>query len=316
VPYFTTGSSYPEACFFKAKIIDAKGEVQETSIFNDNDIPGSRWDRELPAGQSLDMPAMIILGLPVGSYTIQVRGGKSAKVTIKDDPEVARKWDEELVAKIRKGDSFANHVAFRPSLVNALVRELSCDNEKEAERVAYALNNTPQLPAKAEGIINQAIGKQLRLLKERGAAKTSILGALTSMAAQIGTDDALESVLAVARTPQVRDQAIRPLAAFKQEKAAEELRRFLKDENEDVQFRAAQSLADRKDPKALEILLTVAHDRKSRWRIYSFEALLKYPSDPRVEPAIKSGLNDENVQVGQFAEIALRRLVREKEPNP
>jgi HEAT repeat protein len=267
---------------------------------------------------------MIIHGLPVGSYTIQVRGGKSTKISIRDNAEVARNWDEDLVANIRKGDSFANHVAFlylrgkhvRPSLVDALVRELSCDNEKEAERIAFALNNAPKLPAKAEGIINQAIQKQLRLVKERGAAKTSILGALTSMAAQIGTDDALDSVLAVARTPEVRSQAIGPLGGFKQEKAIKELRLFLTDQDEQLQFRDAQRLAERKDPSALDVLLTVAHDPKSGWRMYSFDALLKYPNDPRVEPAIKSGLDDPDSQVRQFAELALRRLADQKKQKP
>jgi HEAT repeats len=319
-----SGSPYPEAALFPATITDAKGQTQELSICNDQDIPGSTWSRQLKGRQSVDMPAMIIHGLPEGSYTIQVRGGKSAKVAIKDDAEIARKWDEELVAKIRKGDLFANHVAFlylrskhaRPSLVDALVRELSCDNEKEAERIAYALNNAPQLPAKAEGIINEGIRKQLQLVKERGATKTAILGALTSMASQIGSDRALESVLAVARTPQVRGQAIWPLAGFKQEKAAQELHLYLNDENDEFQFRAAQRLSGRKDPEALKVLLTVAHDPKSRWRMYSFEALLKYPDDPRVEPAIKSGLDDSNSQVGQFAQIALRQLAQQKKQKP
>ncbi len=330
VPYFAAGSSYPQAGLFNGRITDAKGQTQELFISNDQDTPGSRWDRELPGGQSLDMPAMIIHGLPVGSYTIQVRGGKSAKVTIKDDADLARKWDEDLVAKIRKGDTFARHVGFlclyspekqpvkqaRRSFVDALLRELSSDDEKEAERIANTLNWTRQLPPKADAMVIKALRKHLELVKKRGSAKTSILGALTSMASQIGTDDALDSVLAVARTPEVRGQAIRPLAGFKQEKAAEELRRLLKDENEDVQFRAAQSLADRKDPKALEVLLSVAHDPKSRWRMYSFEALLKYPDDPRVEPAIKSGLDHENSQVRQFAEIALRQLASQKKQKP
>jgi hypothetical protein len=331
VPYsIASGSSYPEACFFKAKITDAKGEVQEISIFNDNDIPGSTWDGELPAGQSVDMPALIMHGLPVGFYTIQVRGGKSAKVTIKDDPEVARKWDEELVAKIRKGDLFARHVGFlclyspekqpvkqpRQSFVDALLRELSSDDEKEAERIANTLSWTRQLPPKADTMIIKALRKHLELVKKRGSAKTSILGALTSMAAQIGTDEALESVLAVARTREVQGETIWPLGAFKQEKAAEELRRFLHDDNDELQFRAAQRLSERKDPKALEVLLTVAHDPKSRWRMHSFEALLKYPDDPRVEPAIKSGLDDENSQVRQFAQIALRQLANQKKQKP
>jgi hypothetical protein len=326
VPYsIASGSPYPEACLFKARVIDAKDEVQEKSIFNDHDIVGSRWDRELPVGQSVDMPAMIIEGLPVGSYTIQVRGGKSVKVTIKDDPDLARKWDEELVAKIRKGDLFASHVGFlclyspekqpakqpRQSFVEALLRELSSDDEKEAERIANTLSWTRQLPPKADAMIIKALRKHLESVEKRGSAKTSILSSLAAMAATIGTDEALEAVLDVAHTPDVRGVAVNTLGGFKQEKALQQLRLFLRDVDDGLEFRAARSLAERKDPQALETLLVIANDPKSRWRMYSFESLLKYPNDPRVEKAIKNGVDNgdpSNPQVRQFAEIALRKL--------
>ena len=136
------------------------------------------------------------------------------------------------------------------------------------------------------------------------------------MAARAGSDEALEPVLALAQTEQVRGEAVWALGAFKQEKALKELRLFLTDQDQELQFRAAQRLAERKDPPALDVLLTVAHDPKSRWRMYSFEALLKYPDDPRVEPAIKSGLDDENSQVRQSAEFALRQLANQKKPKP
>jgi len=277
------------------------------------------------------MPAMIIHGLPVGSYTIQVRGGKSVKVTIKDDPDLARKWDEDLVAKIRKGDNFARHVGFlclyspekqpvkqpRQSFIDALLRELSCDDEKEADRIANTLSWTRQLPPRADALIINALRKHLDLAKKRGSAKTSILSSLAAMAATIGTDEALEAVLDVAQTPEVRGVAVSTLGSFKQEKAQKELRLFLKDEDDGLEFRAARSLAERKDPQALETLLVIANDPKSRWRKYSFESLLKYPNDSRVEKVIKSGMEDQDSpdpQVRQFAEIAFRKL-KELDPN-
>ncbi len=90
----------------------------------------------------------------------------------------------------------------------------------------------------------------------------------------------------------------------------------MKDENQDVRFDAARALAARKDPAAIDVLLAVAHDTNSRWRRYSFDALLKYPDDPRVEPAIKSGLDDADSQVRQSAEFALRQLASQKKKNP
>src|SRR4029077_18257693 len=42
IPFrIASGSAYPQASLFMAKIINVKGQIQETSIFNDQDIPGS-----------------------------------------------------------------------------------------------------------------------------------------------------------------------------------------------------------------------------------------------------------------------------------
>jgi HEAT repeat protein len=136
------------------------------------------------------------------------------------------------------------------------------------------------------------------------------------MAAQIGSDDALESVLTLAHTPEVRGTAIWPLGAFKHEKALKELRLFLKDENEEIQFRAAQRLSERKDSSALEVLLIFGNDPNSRWRAYAMDALLKYPDDPRVQPAIKSRLDDRDSFVRQSAEFALRKLAKQEKQKP
>ena len=324
VRYSCFGRPYPEGASFKTNLTDAKGNIREVSIFNDQDTPGSRHFGELPSGKSVDMPAMIIQGLPVGSYTIQVRGGQSTKVAIKDDPDLARKWDEELVAKISKGDPFADHVASillrskkaRPALVGALVRGLSSEDEKEVERVANTLGSAQELPASAELTITKALRKHLELAKIGALPNTWILGSLATMASQIGTDTALEPVLELAHTPKLGGNAVWALGKFKQERAAKELRPFMKDENDKVEFRTAQRLAERKDPKALETLLVIANDPKNHWRKYSFETLLNYPNDPRVEKAIQNGVDNgdpSDPRVRVFAEIALRRL---KELNP
>jgi hypothetical protein len=320
VRYFSTGS-YPNPALFEGTITDALRQVQPLLMSNEEADPGSRWSRRLKPHESIDMPAMID-PLPVGSYTIQVARGRIAKITIKDDMEVARKWDEDLLAKIRKGDPFADHVAYvylqgkdpHPYLFDKLLQDLVSGDEVVAERAANTLYRARELPVKSEAIISQASAKYLRLLKERGFTKPSILGALAGLGSKIGTDGALESVLTLARTQEVRGNAVWALGKFKQEKAAQELRRLLKDESEELQFRAAQGLAERKDPAALDILLAVAHDPKSRWRAYSFESLLKYSDDPRVEPAIKTGLNNPDSFVRQSAEFALRNLHPAKKP--
>jgi len=315
--------SYPKAGLFQAKITDAQGRVRELFLCKGEISGGSGRFGQLKPGASLDVPGWIE-PLPVGFYTIQVGQGKSAKVTIKDHIDVARKWDEDLLLKIRSGDPFANDLAYvclrdkyaRPSFIDGLLGDLSSDSEVEVERAASTLNRATELPAKAGAIIIRAMKKRLQLVKEGRSTKTWVLGSLAAMSAQIGTDEALESVIALARTKEVRGNAIWALGKFQQEKAALELRLFLNDQNEEFQFRAAQTLSERKDAKALEVLLAVAHDPKSRWRMYSFDALLKYPGDPRVEPAIKSGLNDADTQVRQSAEFALRQLANQKKQKP
>jgi HEAT repeat protein len=292
-------------------------------LSNDQGEPGSRKKKQLKPGESLEMPAMVE-SQAVGSYVIHIRGGKTAKVTIKDDIEVAQKWDEELLAKIRKGDPFADHVAYliltekqaRPEFIDGLLQVLASDNQAEAERAACTLSRVPELPPRAGAMITQAMRKQLAMVQKQGSSKSSLLASLAAMAGQIGTEDALEAVLSLAQTKEVRGQAVWALGFFKQGKALSELRLFLTDQDEQFQFRAAQRLAERKDPEALKVLLTVAHDPKSRWRMYSFESLLKYADDQRVEPAIKTGLNDADSQVRQSAEFALRQLANQKKPKP
>jgi HEAT repeat protein len=260
--------------------------------------------------------------LSVGSYTIQVGKGKSARVIVKEDAELARKWEQDLVDKIRKGDTFARYVACtylagkqpRKSLIDALLQDLLSDDDQVAERVARPLCCLAELPPNSTAIIGKAMAKQIALVKARGFANTQILHSLAGLAGTIGTDEALESVLTLAHTHEVRGNAVWALGGFKQQKAAQELRRFLKDESDELRFRAAQRLAERKDAAALEVLLVVAHDPRSPWRMYSFDALLKYRDDPRVEAAIKSGLDDPDSNVRSSAEFALRTLRSAKKP--
>jgi len=129
-------------------------------------------------------------------------------------------------------------------------------------------------------------------------------------------NESLEPVLALAQTEKVRGAAVWPLGEFKQDKAAKQLRRFLNDQDEALKFRAAQTLANRKDPEALEVLLLVANDPKSRWRMYTFDSLLKYPNDPRVEKAIKSGMGDMDSQVSDAAKFAFQQLAKLKKRDP
>jgi HEAT repeat protein len=321
ISYSTNFGRYPPGSWFSITITNAKGRTKKVELSNDDGVPGSGGREEIEPAGSVTAPVMMD-ALPVGSYTIRVWNSKSASFTVKDDPELARKWDDDLLAKIRAGDRFANHVAnmylrgkhARPSFIEGILGILSSDKELVAERAAYTLNRAPELPAKARVVIIQALRKQLASAQERGFTQTSHLTPLAGLAARVGTDEALEAVLTLAHTQETRGIGLWALGDFKQEKALKELRLFLKDGDETLRFRAAQRLSERKDSQAIEVLLVVAHDPKSRWRMYSFDALLKYRDDPRVEAAIKSGLDDPDSNVRDSAEFALRTLRSAKKP--
>src|SRR5262245_42185491 len=145
------GVPYQEAGVFQATITDAHGKVRELFLCKGMLSGGSRKFRRLEPGASLDVPGWIE-PMHAGSYTIQVGQGKSAKFTISDDSEVAHKWDEGLLRKVRTGDPFAANVAYvclrdryaRRFFINGLVRDLSSDNEIEVEHAAKILNRCAQ----------------------------------------------------------------------------------------------------------------------------------------------------------------------------
>jgi HEAT repeat protein len=319
--YYAPTVAYPPAVGLVARITDTNGQVQEARLSNDADGAISGPGGSINPGAFIDVPVMM-KPLAAGSYTIQVGKGKSARVTVKEDAELARKWEQDLLEKIRKGNSFARHVVCtylegkqpRKSLIDLLLKDLLSDDHQVAERVAWPLACLPELPPNSTAIIGKAMTKQIALVKTKSSATTQVLTSLAGLASTIGTDEALESVLTLAHTHEFRGNAVWALGRFKQQKAAQELRRFLKDESEELRFRSAQLLADRKDPEALEVLLVIAHDPKSQWRMYSFKALLNYPDDPRVELAIKSGMDDRDFF--RSAETALRDLRRAKKPMP
>ncbi len=324
IVYLTSAGQPPAKLHsFKARVTDSQGKARELELSNDSDGAFSGAIAQLQPGKSVVVPA-VMEPLKAGTYTIEIWKGKAAQITVKDDPDLARKWDQDVLGRIRKGEQFALYVASqyvggeepRKSLIDGLLQQLPSDDCDVAYRAADVLGRVRRLPSGAGPIINKAITKQTALVLARTDGKDWVLSSLALLAAIVGNDDALESVLTLARTQQVRGTAIRALGSFKQETAMKELRLFLKDESEDLQFAAARTLAYRKDPEGLEALLVVAHDPKSRWRMYSFEALLKYPDDQRVEPAIKSGLQDMDSQVRQSAEFALRQLTNQKKQKP
>lgn len=312
------GGKYPSAKWFKARITDAQGKSQQVEMVNDYIETGSGGRRQISSGESVTFPALIP-PLPEGVFTIQVREGKSARVKVKNDRELTQKAADQLIARIAVGDSFAQYVINKypiKRVVEGLLEQLTSDDPQAAYFAAATLSRVPELPDNATEQIRKAVTKHIDAAKQKRVFNTGIFFELGYLASRIGTDDALEAVLTLAQTKELGEEAISALGGFKQEKALQQLRLFLADQDEKLQFRAAQRLAEKKDLAALDALLTIAHDPKNRWRMYSFQSLLKYPDDQRVESAIKSGLDDTDRQVSQSAEFALRQLANQKKKKP
>jgi hypothetical protein len=309
---------YSNFNWFKLQISDARGKVREVPESNQPRGAVTGGTRTLEPGKSVDL-VTVIDPLPVGIYKIQIGDGKSVRIIVKDDPQLLRTREQDLLSKIRKGDLPSDHVVAKylsKSLVDALLQDLLSNDDQIAERAAYPLLRAPKLPDGSVAPISKAMDKHLAAASQQSNLRTSIFRMLADLAAKVGSDEALEPVIKLARTDRVRREAVWALGQFKQDKAAQQLRLFLKDESEDVQFEAARTLSQRKDPAALPVLLRVAKDPKSRGRAYAIQALMKYPDDPRVQPAIKSGLDDPDSFVRQTAEITLRDLARQKNRKP
>ena len=313
---------YPSARLFRLRMTDSKGKVREVPMANDSgvDLVGSHIfeSRSILPGQSISFPAVIGPLVP-GKYTIEIRGGKRAEITVKEDAKLGQKWDQQILEKVYKGDSFALFVAGRyltKGLMATLLDELSSNDSEVANRAADILAQVPRLPADSSQPITRALTKQLVLANQRGAYEIGILSHLVLLASRAGTDEALEAVLKLAEIENLRKEAVFALGNFKQEKAIRQLRAYLKDKDEEIRFHAAHQLADQDHREALPILLGIALDPNSQWRSSAIPLLVKFPDDPRVEQAMQKCLGDPDNSVNMMAELALRQLANQKKQKP
>jgi HEAT repeat protein len=248
------------------------------------------------------VPALI-LPLPAGSYTIQVDDGKPAKVTIKEDPESARRQALALMDKALAKDTFALFVLSKfPSdaVFEPLLKDLLADDSQLANRAAFVLDRIPELPKTAGAVVVKAMRK-----------KPSI--SLAYLAGKIGDDEALKAVLDYARSDLSGERAVAILGAFEQPEATDALRDFLKNPDETTRFSAARTLANRSHPDALPILLEVANS-SSQWRPYALGELENYPNNTKVIEVLKGSVHDKDSFVRSKAAFALRELAYRAKP--
>src|SRR5262249_37655608 len=142
----------------------------------------------------------------------------------------------------------------------------------------------PKLPAEYGPVFARAIAKYRD--GPKNGPGVDALRTLVWLGTRVGTDDVLDATLPMARDDWWASTAGRALAFYPQPRATAAARGLLKHGSEDVRFEVARALANRHDPAALDVLLDVA-SRPGKWRAYACSELVKYPTDKRVEPALK-----------------------------
>jgi HEAT repeat protein len=313
--YWVGPTPYPTVTGVRATITDARGKVRTTLLYNSNNAGGSGGDRPLAPGETLDVPALI-LPLPTGSYTIRVDDGKPASVTVKEDPESARRQALTMMDKALRKDTFALYVLskFPSDAVNeSLLKDLLADDSDLVNRAAYVLDRIPNLPKTAGAVVLKAMRKQLILIGKDRNRDAYPLNALSYLASQIGDDEALKAVLEFARSDMVGSTAADVLGVFEQPEATEALWGLLKSPDETIRFSAARSLAKQSHPDALPILLEVANSA-SQWQPYALGELENYPNNPKVIEVLKENVHDKDSFVRSQARLALLHLAYRAKP--
>jgi len=276
-----------------ARVTDAAGKTREMQLSNGQALGGSGLVKSLGPGDSVTIPAAMA-PLPAGDYRIEVGDG-SAKIAVKDDPEMLKKREDDLLTRIHNGEPFAQHAAaafLTPSLRERLLKDLSVTDSDVAWQAIQALGGDENWPADAVPLLAQGMEKQLALEESQHKRKTPVLIFMAERAGLIGTDEALDAVLKLTHSEMGKGPGVEALGMFKQERAVRELHSYLKSPDKDLRYIAALTLAKRHDPTAVETLLAVIADGTGTEREFACRALVNYPDDPRAEQAMISLLND------------------------
>ena len=192
--------------------------------------------REIRPGQSVSFPAAL-RPFPAGSYRVVVAGepqGRSAdghlidvwfpamvsdsslRIDVLADGTLAQKREEQIIAKVRAGDPFAEHVAGRYSreaVWDALEKSLSGDDIVAAEGAIEAFWPDRNPPTEAAPTIAKAVRSHLKPINE--GHDEWMMHQLLHMARQLDTPevgDAVSQLSAARADGRVRDYARGALA--------------------------------------------------------------------------------------------------------
>jgi hypothetical protein len=316
--YAVGSTPYPELPWdLHAVVTDSQAKTRSLLLYNSNHNPGSRWPKRLKPGDSVDTPALL-LPLAAGAYTVRVQDSPPLKLTIKDDPALARRRALKTMEGALSGNIFDQFVIEKfptKQTTEMLLKAMLSDNGQRARVADYLLIRLQDLPPETGPLILKAMRHELKLDKDQRHRNVSEAGRLAMLASSAGTDDALQAVLEfLKQDPEMAGwRTIMELAHFKQPSATRALHDYLKNTDLTRRFAAARALAPRKDPLALPVLLEVA-GQSGQWQGYALQALVNYPQSKEARAVLKEGVHAADSFSRSEASMALNQLRMQAKP--
>jgi hypothetical protein len=324
--------AYPNASNFAATVTDQLGSTRPIILENWQYTVGSGRPLEVKREASIEFPAASA-PLPPGTYSFSVEKSPPIQIVVRRDTQLEQTYESALLAGLHRENPFSQQVAAHyknERISEALLQDLLSDDLKVAVTAADALYYFREnLPKNSDMICGEALTKNIAAAMVYphdvfSDPRRTLFVYLALILAECRSDRALESVIGLAHSSalnqyadeagqgnQVRLQAVNALSQFPQPKVLNQLKGFLSDSDYMVQYAAMEALASRKDPSALEFLLTLAQTPKKPYRDESFNMLVGYyPHVLRVKAVLKKASRDKSYNIRFSAKEALKQLDR------
>jgi hypothetical protein len=336
---------YPQASNYFALLRDSKGHERFVPLSNGQANAGSGAVIKIVPLQKVGFPAAME-PLKAGRYTLVSIIGASAmawpgkpgrpngdwpamlastgqQIEVKEGPSAGGKLEEDLVARVRARDAFSEHVAFSfgngvAPVVQAMLQDLQSSNP---ETVTQAANQLARLRDYLPGGLGPAIERSTKqLISEplsEGPRPQTAFFSLCELAWREGSDASLNAVITCLNYPEYphQEELLHSLKFFKQSRAKELLRSFLKESRLSWRIAAAYALAETRDPQALDVMLDYLEDPANKEREMVFYRIEYYWNDPRVLPVIEKYLQAPEERLSSAAMSAQREVRRQLDLN-
>ena len=343
---------YPAASVVTATIKDAAGKVLPVQVTNGQYEQGSGTPKVIPAGKEVRVP--IAFRLPqAGPYTVsfasplgwcESKGQKiifwpamqlasPVAIEVVDENTLVQERVDELLQNVRAGSEFAIHVAAQypvEPLLDKLVSDLLSVKPLVVASAARVLEECEKRPRGVDRVVSQAISRRLDwavryakrnisiIVNEQYKLNRRSLDRLGWLAAELGTDVALEGVLVLANSEHTPPNIVHHLGKFRQERAMQALAKFTTHFSAERRFNAASYLAKNHNDAGLDILLNSARNEQDPYSDSALSALRNFPDNSDAEQVLREASQSKIPRRKEQAALFLQdflRARRNRSPN-